>query len=175
MPTLLVERFAPPDGARDNRVRAYRDQRVGDRLAGRTIWCTPELRDRLQRLLRDRASVRSYEEARFAPDDVVVMDERDSFAQEVRERGAHAVVRVRAMPGRPAAAADAYLYVWSGRGALACRVAAVMPRAGHIAEKEMRAADDDLAWGSLLADIVGTDREERVGGRRSARPAVAAH
>jgi hypothetical protein len=39
----------------------------------------------------------------------------------------------------------------------------------------MRAADDDLAWGSLLADVVGTDREERVGGCRGARPAVAAH
>jgi len=173
--TLLVERFAPPVGARDNRVRAYRDERVGDGLAGRTIWCTPEMRDRLRRLLRDRASVRSYEEARVARDDVVVMDERDPLAQEVRERGAHAVVRVRAMPGRPAAAVDAYVCVWNSRGAFACRVAAVMPRAGRVAEKDMRAADDDLAWGSLLADIVGADREERVGGRRSARPAVAVH
>jgi hypothetical protein len=173
--TLLVERFAPAVGARDNRVRAYCDERVGDGLAGRTIWCTPELHDRLGRLLRDRASVRSYEEARVGQDDLVVMDERDPLAQEVRERGAHAVVRVRAMPGRPAAAVDAYLYVWSARGAFACRVAAVMPRAGRVAEKDMRAADDDLAWGSLLADIVGTDREERVGGRRGARPAVAVH
>jgi hypothetical protein len=103
------------------------------------------------------------------------MDERDPLAQEVRERGAHAVVRVRAMPGRPAAAVDAYLCLWSGRGAFACRVAAVMPRAGRVAEKDMRAADDDLAWASLLADIVGADREERVGGRRSARPAIAVH
>jgi hypothetical protein len=171
---LLVERFAPPTGARDDRVRTYSDERVGDRLAGRTIWCTPDMRDRLRRLLRDRASVRSYEEARVAPDDVVVMDERDLLAQEVRERGAHAVVRVRATPGGPAAAVDAYLCMWSGRGVLAYRVAAVMPRAGRVAEKEMRAADD-LAWGSLLADIVGTDREERVGGRRSARPAIAVH
>lgn len=175
MATLLVERFAPPVGARDNRVLAYRDQRVADGLADRTIWCTSELRDRLRRLLRDRASVRSYEEARVAPDDVVVMDERDPLAQEVRERGAHAVVRVRAMPGRPAAAVDAYLYVWSDRGDLACRISAVMPRAGRVAEKDMRAADDELAWGSLLADIVDSDRQERVGGRRGARPAVAVH
>jgi hypothetical protein len=175
VPTLLVERFAPPAGTRDNRVRAYSDERVGDRLAGRTIWCTPEMGERLRRMLRDRASVCIYEQARVAADDIVVMDERDPLAQEVRERGAHAVVRVHAMPGVPAAAVDAYLYVWSGPGALACRVAAVMPRAGRVAEKEMRVVDDDLAWGSLLADIVGTDREERVGGRRSARPAVAAH
>ncbi len=72
MPTLLVERFAPPVGARDTRVRAYCHERVGDGLAGRTIWCTPELQDRLRQLLRDRASVRSYEEARVAADDVVV-------------------------------------------------------------------------------------------------------
>jgi hypothetical protein len=124
-------------------------------------------------LLRDRASVRGYEQARVAPDDLVVMDERNPLAQEVREVGAHAVVRVRATPGRPAAAVDAYLYVWSGRGVFACRVAAVMPRAGRVAEKDMRAADDGLAWSSLLADIVRTDRDERVGGRRGARPAVA--
>jgi hypothetical protein len=50
-----------------------------------------------------------------------------------------------------------------------------MPRAGRVAEKHMGDIGDDLAWSSLLADVVGADREERVGGRLHARPAVAVH
>jgi hypothetical protein len=41
--------------------------------------------------------------------------------------------------------------------------------------REIRAADGDLAWGSLIADVVHDDRGERVGGTRHPRPIVAVH
>jgi hypothetical protein len=173
MPALLVERFAPPSGTRDVRTRAYRDARVADALAGRTVWCSPRLREQLERLLRDRAAVRPYSGAPVEPDDIVMLDDAP-LAPAVRECGAHAVVGLRTLPGARATAIDAYVIAWSGRGMLAYRLAAVMPQAGRVAEKDMDAAGDDLAWGSLLADVVDADRDEHVGGRRHVRPAVAA-
>jgi hypothetical protein len=54
------------------------------------------------------------------------------------------------------------------------RVAALMPAPALMRLKEMeQGAYDDLGWGSLLADIVRSDRDERVGGTRHPRPAVA--
>jgi hypothetical protein len=174
MPTLVIERFAPPAGARDARVRAYCDERVGDALAGRTVWCSPWMRDMLERLLGGRASVRAYTGDRPAGDDIVVLDDVP-LAAEVRACGAHTVVHRRLAP--PASATrvpgvDAYLLAWSARGPLTHHVAAAMPQAGRVAEKDLRGGDD-LAWGSLLADVVSDDREERVGGTLHVRPAVA--
>jgi hypothetical protein len=174
VPTLLVERFAPPAGTRDARTRVYCHERSEDELAGRTVWCSPAQREGLERLLAGRAAVRDYSEALVGHGDIVVLDDTPS-APEVREHGAHAVVRVSRLPGSRAAAVDAYLISWNGRGALACRLSAVLPNADVVVEKDMLGYGDDLAWSSLLADVVGADRDERVGGRRHVRPAVAVH
>jgi hypothetical protein len=174
VPTLLVERFAPPAGTRDVREQAYRHARATDQLGGRTVWCSESLREGLERLLAGRAAVRTYSQSLVGRDDIVVLDDTPS-APAVREHGAHAVVRVSRLPGSPAAAVDAYLISWNGTGALACRLSAVLPHADRVVEKDMRGHGDDLAWGSLLADVVGADRDEHVGGRRHVRPAVAVH
>jgi hypothetical protein len=174
VPSLIIESFAPPAGVRDNRMRSYCDERVGDALAGRTVWCSPWMRDMLDHLLGGRASVRAYSGDRPTADDIVVLDDVP-LATEVRECGAHTVVHVRLTPSASAAlapAVDAYLVAWSVRGPLAHHVAAVMPQAGRVAEKALRGGDD-LAWGSLLADVVSDDREERVGGMLHVRPVVA--
>jgi hypothetical protein len=174
VPTLVIESFAPPAGTRDARVRAYCDERVGDALAGRTVWCSPWMRDMLARLLGGRTSVRTYSGDRPAADDIVVLDDVP-LVPEVRECGAHAVVHVRLTPSASdarASAVDAYLLAWSARGPLTQHLAAAMPQAGRVAEKDLRGGDD-LAWGSLLADVVSDDRAERVGGTLHVRPAVA--
>jgi hypothetical protein len=173
MPALLVERFGPPVATRDRRTLAYCGARAADALAGRTVWCSPRLAEPLERLLRDRAAVRVYSGAPVGTDDVVMLDDAP-LAPAVRECGAHAVVGLRTIPGSRDAAVDAYVVAWSARGTLAYRLAAVMPQAGRVAEKDMGAAGDELAWGSLLADVVDGDRDEHVGGRRHVRPAVAA-
>jgi hypothetical protein len=174
VPTLLIERFAPPAGTRDARERAYCRERAEDELGGRTVWCSAALRDGLERLLAGRANVRTYSEALVGRDDIVVLDDTPS-APEVREHGAHAVVRVSTLPSSRAAAVDAYLISWTATGALACRLSAILPNADRVVEKDMRGHGDDLAWGSLLADVVDADRAEHVGGRRHVRPAVAVH
>ena len=172
MPTLFVERFTTPAGTRDARLLTYCGERADDQLAGRTVWCSQALWGTLARLLRDHARVRPYTDALVGTDDVVLLDDAP-LAPAIRERGAHALLRVRTLPGAPTAAVDAYLIAWSAGGALAHRLAAVMPRAGRVAEKDYGRAGDDLAWGSLLADVVDGDRDEHVGGRRHARPAIA--
>jgi hypothetical protein len=134
-------------------------------------------------------------------DDVVVLQDPLTaalLAQDVRERGAHAVWQVGAMVERPEAteraalellraytsALDAYVVTWvelSGRGVMVERMAALMPSAGIVAAKEVTqpgevAGDElsrDVGWSSLLADVVQQDRGETVGGRLHARPAVA--
>jgi hypothetical protein len=168
VPTLVIERFAPPAGSRDARERAYCRERVAEELAERTVWCSTRLVSALEQLLAGRAVVREYAGGRVGRDDT-------PLAPAVREHGAHAVINVTRLPELRNAAVDAYLVAWTGNGPLACRLAAVMPRADRVAEKDMRGRGDDLAWASLLADIVGADREERVGGRRHVRPAVAVH
>jgi hypothetical protein len=172
VPTLLVERFAPPAGTRDARTRRYCREQMADELAGRTVWCTPRMREALEQLLRDRATVRSYSDEPVGRDDIVVLDDAPR-APAVRECGAHAVVRVRRLPDSPVSAVDAYVVAWNDAGTFACHLAAVMPHTGRVAQKDMGANGDDLAWGSLLADVAGADREERVGGRLHVRPAVA--
>jgi hypothetical protein len=174
MPTLVVERFAPPAGSRDARERAYCCERVAEQLAERTVWCSTRLVSGLEQLLAGQAVVREYAGGRVSRDDVVVLDDAPS-ALAVREHGAHAVISVTRLPDARDAAVDAYLVAWTGSGPLACRLAAVMPRADRVTEKDTRGRGDELAWSSLLADIVSADREERVGGRRHVRPAVAVH
>ena len=114
-----------------------------------------------------------------AADDVVVLQDPLSalLAQAVRERGAHAVWYVTVSAPREAVdhlrsylpALDAYV-VASTRW-----VAALMPAADVMARRELTARGAparDVAWGSVLADVVHGDRAESVGGRHHARPAV---
>lgn len=126
------------------------------------------------------------------PGDVVVLHDplTAALAQAIRERGAHAVwhVRTEAPPREDEAdqaraflrpytsALDAYVMEWSDPSGAAYRVeriAALMPSADRMAEKDVGAGHTDVGWRSLLADVVQADREERVGGRLHARPAVA--
>jgi trehalose synthase len=134
---------------------------------------------------------------RVCPGDVVVAHDVLSAAlfEAVRDRGAHAVWRIR-IPGRWINTArqalefvghftpgiDAYLLSWverSARGQTVERVAAAMPSAGIVATKEFPArfpASEPrrLAWRMALAEIVRGDRDEAVGGTLQPRPTVAA-
>jgi trehalose synthase len=127
------------------------------------------------------------------PDDIVVMHDplAAMLAQAVRERGAHAVLRLRIGPtgDEPVArqaraflrrftdALDAYVTTSPhavGHGTLGARIAALMPGPAALAAKDL--PEDDygpVAWCCLLADVVLEDRDERVGGRLHPRPAVA--
>ena len=131
------------------------------------------------------------------PDDVVIAHDAPTlrFSEAVREHGGHAVFRFRAgvVPTASVRAAlellteipaciDAYLLCWRedrGHGAVVERVVAAMPAAGIIAAKEFALGvpgqdPRPLAWRMAVAEIVRTGREEAVGGRLHAKPAVAA-
>jgi trehalose synthase len=129
------------------------------------------------------------------PDDVVVLHDplTAALAEAVRERGAHAIWEVRIAGGphestverawsflRPyTAAMDAYVVTRTTTGPwgeVVHQVAALMPCPGVLSAKlaEGGRDEDDLAWTSVLADVVDGDRSESVGGTRHARPAVAA-
>ena len=125
--------------------------------------------------------------------DVVVFGDPAAamLAEAARERGAHVVwhVAVARRPGRrvvsawrfvhePGPAIDAYATRWSdGREA---GVVAFMTRAdratGTTMADDPRSGgwDEELGWSHLLADVLAVDRADHVGGRRNARPAVAA-
>lgn len=129
------------------------------------------------------------------PDDVVIAHDACTlrFSEAVREHGGHAVFRFR-IGFFPAAAqapleflaavpscVDAYLLSWRerrGPDTVVERVAAAMPAAGIVAAKEFPGgAPGDprtLAWRMAVAEVIRTDREEAVGGRLHAKPAVAA-
>ncbi len=129
-------------------------------------------------------------------DDVVVVHDALSaiVIQPARERGAHAVWRIRVAGGpgseprraleflqRFTTGIDAYILSWQERGArgeLIESVGAALPSAGMVAAKEFpaRFTGDEprrLAWRMALAEIVRSDRGERVGGTQRPRPAVA--
>ncbi len=128
-------------------------------------------------------------------DVVVVHDALSAIAiQPARERGAHAVWRIQ-VSGAPGTAArqaleflqaftpgiDAYLLRWQERGPhgeVLESVGAALPSAGLLAAKEfpIRSRDDEqrrLAWRMALAEIVRSDRGERVGGTIRPCPTVA--
>ena len=131
---------------------------------------------------------------RVRSEDVVVLHDPLSaaLAHAVRERGGHALwhVRIAATPcGALSEEAwiflreftsdmNAYLVSWSARGrsgGSVHRIAALMPSSGVGFAKEFTdAASEDLAWSSLLADVLEHDRAECVGGTLHVRPTVAA-
>jgi hypothetical protein len=133
-----------------------------------------------------------------APGDVVVLHDALAavLAQAVRERGAHVVwdVMLAATPGHVAAhdawdflrpytsAIDAFVMSWLERGPRGWpveRIAAAMPAADAVSAADVPGGDAGgepcqiLGWSSVLADVVGEDRTQHVGGTRHARPAVA--
>ena len=135
----------------------------------------------------------------FGPGDVVVLHDALTAAlgEAVRDRGAHAVwdVNVGRPPARAAVGAawellrahtgaiDAFVMSWfdpAGRAPSVEHIAAAMPSAGVVADKEVAAAGDDAdrlhnqSWSVLLADIVDRGRGESVGGTLHARPSVPA-
>jgi hypothetical protein len=128
-------------------------------------------------------------------DVVVVHDALSAIAiQAARERGAHAVWRIE-VSGAPRSSArvaleflqaftpgiDAYLLRWRERGShgeMLESVGAALPSAGLLAAKEFPIGSRDdaprrLAWRMALAEIVRSDRGERVGGTIRPCPAVA--
>ena len=130
---------------------------------------------------------------RVRPEDVVVLHDPLSaaLAHAVRERGGHALwhVRIAATPcGALSEEAwiflreftsdmNAYLLSWSARGrsgGSVHRIAALMPSSGVGFVKEFSDRGEDLAWSSLLADVLEHDRVECVGGTLHVRPTVAA-
>jgi hypothetical protein len=128
--------------------------------------------------------------SRVRSEDVVVLHDPLSaaLAHAVRERGGHAVwhVRIAAAPcGALSEEAwsflreftsdmNAYLVSWSARGGSVHRIAALMPSSGIGFVKEFTGRAEDLAWSSLLADVLEHDRVECVGGTLHVRPTVAA-
>jgi hypothetical protein len=131
------------------------------------------------------------------PDDVVVAHDALTalLAEAVRDRGAHAVwhVGVAASPRRATTESarsflrrytfgiDAYVTAWSPPterpGAAVERIAALMPCADTVAAKDIPAAVASggprlLAWSSVLAEVVHSDRDETVGGTLHPRPTV---
>jgi hypothetical protein len=128
--------------------------------------------------------------------DVVVLHDpfAASLAQAARARGAHVVWSLPAGPPRKSAAdarrflspwctaLDAYVTAWPapdregrrGTGMLAY-VAAPDLVSAKVADRARDRRYERLGWASVLADIVTTDRDERVGGRLHPRPAVAPH
>jgi trehalose synthase len=137
-------------------------------------------------------------EAGIGDGDVVVAHDAPSalLIEAVRERGAHAIWRVRLRGSASTSGArqalelvrrftprvDAYVITWrerSPRGEILESVAAAMPSAGILASKEFpsRSAGIEprrLAWRMALAEILRSDRGECVGGTLQPRPTVAA-
>ena len=137
-------------------------------------------------------------EAAVGDGDVVVAHDALSalLIEAVRERGAHAIWRVRLRGSSSTSGArqalefvrrfiprvDAYVITWQERGPhgeIFESVAAAMPSAGILASKEFpsRSAGVEprrLAWRMALAEIVRSDRAECVGGTLQPRPTVAA-
>jgi hypothetical protein len=218
MTSLLLESFAMPRSARDANAFGTAEERAGDVLAGRTVWCAAgraadhaparELRTRLEGAgpgvhaawlqMRNTAEASGLViDEPIRPGDVVIAHDALSAtaAAAARERGAHAVWRVRITQGPPdlhrevvallarlAPAIDAYLLSWVERtahGGLVERVAAVMPWAGIVAAKEFptRFGGNEprqLAWRMAVAEVVRGDRDEAVGGTLHPKPTVAA-
>ena len=111
-----------------------------------------------------------------------------ALAQAIREQGGHALwhVRVAAAPrgAQPEEAwtflhactsgVSAYVVSWSGGG----QIAAIVPCSGVGFAKEIAGAggpaSEELAWASLLSDVLDYDRLDCVGGTLHVRPVVPA-
>jgi hypothetical protein len=127
--------------------------------------------------------------AHVVADDIVVLHGplAASLVEPARERRSHVIWSLAMIgsdrPGtladRAALAVDGLVGVPGGPGQRSGpvdRVAALMPHPAVLAVKEVEqgfAPGGDVAWASLLADIVRAGRDECVGGTVHARPSVA--
>ncbi len=176
-------------------------RRAEDEMAGRTVWCVSGTASGREAALRLHDLLRGLREQGIAArrrltvpneallgdsvtaDDVVVIHDLETapLAEVARERGAHVVwlagtegesIRAWMDPRRQAAPVDAVLVVAQPRRPLAPaeRVRLAIPAAGTT-EVDPRA---EAAWVRIMASIVHDDREETVGGRCHARPAIPA-
>jgi hypothetical protein len=117
-------------------------------------------------------------------EDVVVLSDPLSaaLAQAVRERGGHALWHVRFSSAPRAQAEEAWDFLrgyTSGVNAYLVssprRIVAFVPSPGAGFAKEIAGTgSDELAWASLLSDVLENDRLECVGGTIHVRPVVAA-
>jgi hypothetical protein len=178
--SLLLEHFQAPAGTRDSRAFDRTRKRTLDDLAGRTVWCAggaaaQHLRRHVGWSSGDGVRAEPLRRAEdLRPDDIVVLHRplTAAPAEEIRQLGAHAVWHVPSTREQ-SPAVDAYLLTGTTADG-AQVVAALVPAAGAAFAKAMRGSTYlDVGWGSLLAAIVRSDREECVGGTRHARPAVA--
>jgi hypothetical protein len=128
---------------------------------------------------------------RLRTNDIVILDDplAATLAPVVRDRGAHAVWRIRtAVSARGPAAGAAERFLARRTAAVDAfvtrrrrrsghrtveRVTALLPSADLLTAKDVEGGRDDLGWASVLADVVRSDREERVGGTLHPRPTVA--
>jgi hypothetical protein len=199
----VVERFTEATSTREMRALEAVAARTLDALAERTVWCATAsvpagraaraLRDRLgwageygviARLLELGRGAETRAVEGVAPDDVVVLHDPApaGLAEQIRDGGGHALLRVRAGEGGAAARAmDAYVLSWrtsDARGRAVECLAALLPSTLTVAEWDIpfgergRRQRQDLAWASLLAAVARGDRQETVGGAIHARPLV---
>ena len=133
---------------------------------------------------------------RLTGDDLVLLRGRLALtlAPAIRDHGAHTLLFARdagrvprqaaeeplGLPASGAHPLDAYVVSWRDprRAGGALTVAAFVPSAELLAARQIALGPEpshraQLAWSSLLADVVGTDRHDCVGGTIHARPAVA--
>jgi trehalose synthase len=126
------------------------------------------------------------------PEDVVVLHDALTaiLVEAIRERGAHPVWHVRiAGPDHEAAVDQAWSFLrefTAGVGAYIVstsqdaagggadqEIAALVPALGAVKRVAAAPAAGELAWSSVLADVLHADRGEMVGGRLHPRPTVA--
>jgi hypothetical protein len=197
MTTVEVEHFGAPVSVNRARELELTRRRAVDELETRTLWCATarpsgyaaarRLHERLRhaglgaRLLALDAHDPLGELLRaIEADDVVVLHDPPTamVAAAIRDLGAHALCHATEPVAGCTYAVDAYLVTW--REPAVDHIAAVMPAANRVAEKDIDAerrgaeAVRDAAWSCVLADVALEDRGEHVGGRLHARPAVAA-
>jgi hypothetical protein len=123
-----------------------------------------------------------------ASDDVVVLHDAltPAVATAARDRGAHVVwlleggresgvVRTAWTFLRPfTSAVDAFVTSRRAPDGASARISAVLPCNRVVAAKDVAGATEDVGWASALAEVVGADRSDTVGGTLRARPTVAA-
>ena len=194
MTTVEIQRLGYSSGAREARALESLARAAAELLGGRTIWSVDPPRPEGPASAERIGEEQLLAGGRLSGDDLVLLhDPLDaSMVAAIRDHGAHAlwlgrgadrVVRqgdeeASGLSEGDAPAIDAYVVSWREPGGAAA-VAAYVPSAELLAARRIALGAEPfrrahLAWSSLLADVVGTDRRDCVGGTLHARPSVAA-
>ncbi len=199
MAAVRSDRIGVPTGLNERRKLAWLRSCADEALAGRVVWSVASLPDghatgrHLQELLDDSIEVAEPGLGeRVRPGDVVVLHDRFtiSSATALRERGAHPIWHLhRRSATRAPSVREAIDFLDRGGGGAvdavvidgAELITAFLPAARLLDIREVSRGGDaarvdrvELAWRSLLGDIVEEDRADRVGGTIQVRPVVAA-